>query len=183
MPDLPLRRPFKPIKQSALERGWYAEELVAQWLMGQGWKILYRRWCCRWGELDLVALSGSSPHSCLSFVEVKARSQGNWDADGLLAITPQKQAKLWRTAEAFLSEHPHLSEFACQFDVALVACQQSYSPPVQRRSELGAEPDLVATPRKMQFAKMPLGQIQIGKTVAIAHHRLTLQQYIPNAFS
>jgi putative endonuclease len=161
-------------KQSALEQGKYAEELVAQWLMGQGWKILYRRWRCRWGELDLVATL-PDPETRLAFIEVKARSRGNWDADGLLAITPQKQAKLWRTAEAFLAEYPHWAELPCQFDVALVACRKAYVPGTDQSE---SRTDLVAVPRD----RVQLGKVQLGKAVAIAHHRLTLQQYIPNAF-
>jgi putative endonuclease len=164
MTDPAQQRPPKPAKQSALERGWYAEDLVAQWLIGQGWKILSRRWRCRWGELDLVVYLPAGAQTRLAFVEVKARSRGNWDADGLLAITPQKQAKLWRTAQAFLSQHPQYAELGCQFDVALVACQLSDAAlPVQTTASWD--------------------KVLLGKTVAIAHHRLTLQQYLPNAFS
>jgi putative endonuclease len=166
MPDSPQQDPPHPAKQSALERGQYAEELVAQWLIGQGWEILYRRWRCRWGELDLVAYlpDSASTLTRLAFVEVKARSRGNWDADGLLAITPQKQAKLWRTAQAFLSQHSYLAELSCRFDVALVACQNSHS----------SSP----TPSPTVW-----GKVQLGKTVAIAHHRLTLREYLPNILS
>mgnify|MGYP001791398754 CR=1 FL=1 len=35
--------------------GIYGEQLVETWLIQQGWDILYRRWHCRWGELDIVA--------------------------------------------------------------------------------------------------------------------------------
>ncbi len=32
------------------------EELVAKWLQSTGSIILHRRWTCRWGEIDIVAL-------------------------------------------------------------------------------------------------------------------------------
>jgi putative endonuclease len=151
--------------------GAQGEALVAEWLQDQGWQILARRWHCRWGELDLVVRSPdilqttslvapSSPplyadgESVLAFVEVKTRSQGNWDADGRLAITPQKQTKLWRTVRLFLAKHPHLAELPCRFDVALVTCSASVRSHVQLHQ---AEPSQIP-------------------------HSLKLQEYIPSAF-
>ncbi|MCT7990347.1 YraN family protein [Laspinema olomoucense] len=119
--------------------GLWGEAFVAQWLLDKGWEIWARRWRCRWGEIDLIAGQSSyttqsnpvvkgdlSPHlvrsegGLLAFVEVKTRSPGSWDAGGLLAISPGKQAKLIQTAQLFLAEHPELAEFPCRFDVALV---------------------------------------------------------------
>jgi putative endonuclease len=109
--------------------GTQGEEFVAQWLQTQGWQILHRRWHCRWGELDLVALLNPAEHSgdrscrsepTLAFVEVKTRSSHNWDAGGMLAINTRKQSKLWKAARLFLAKYPDLSELPCRFDVALV---------------------------------------------------------------
>lgn len=97
--------------------GQQAEDLVAVWLQQQQWQILARRWHSRRGELDLVALHYELG---LAFVEVKARSRGNWDAEGLLALTPAKQAKLLFTAQMFLAAHPQWAELPCRFDLALV---------------------------------------------------------------
>ncbi|NJL23491.1 MAG: YraN family protein [Leptolyngbyaceae cyanobacterium SM1_3_5] len=102
-----------------------AEALVADWLIAQGWAIEFRRWRCRWGELDLVARQ-VQPTPTIAFVEVKARSRGNWDADGLLAITPQKQAKLIQAAQLFLADRPHWAEYTCRFDVALVSVRSNH---------------------------------------------------------
>lgn len=96
------------------------EAFVVNWLQQQGWRVIARQWHCRWGELDIVAYQ-TEPSYCLAFVEVKTRRQGSLDAAGRLAITPQKQAKLWQTAQRFLSEHPRYADFPCRFDVALVA--------------------------------------------------------------
>lgn len=94
------------------------ENLVANYLSEKGWQILAQRWNCRWSDLDVVA----SDRSNLIFVEVKTRSAGNWDEDGLLSITPKKQGKLWQAARAFLGEHqPQFDHFNCRFDVALVS--------------------------------------------------------------
>jgi putative endonuclease len=92
------------------------EILVAQLLQNNGWQILETQWRCRWGELDLIACD----RQWLLFVEVKTRSDHNWDAGGSLAITPKKQIKIIKAASIFLGQNPHLAQLACRFDVALV---------------------------------------------------------------
>ncbi len=99
------------------------EILVAQLLQANGWRILETQWRCRWGELDLIACD----RQWLLFVEVKTRSDRNWDADGSLAITSQKQAKLIKAASIFLGQNPHLATLSCRFDVALVRHTQANS--------------------------------------------------------
>lgn len=106
------------------ELGTLGEDLIAQWMTAKGWVIQDRQWHCTYGELDLVLTQGL-PQSGgqMAFVEVKTRSQGNWDADGLMAITRSKQAKLWKSAQIYLLKHPQWANAPCRFDVALVACR------------------------------------------------------------
>jgi putative endonuclease len=111
---------------SKTELGTLGETLVSNWLQTQGWQQLDRQWHCRWGELDLVMARGAAgTMGQLAFVEVKTRSQGNWDAYGLMAITRSKQAKLWKAARLYLLQHPQWAEATCHFDVALVACRSN----------------------------------------------------------
>ena len=102
--------------------GELGEKLVALWLEFKGYKVLHQRWRCRWGEIDLIAQEKST--AILIFVEVKTRSQGNWDADGLLSVNFAKQQKIAKTAAIFLARNPHLAEYPCRFDVALVSHRQ-----------------------------------------------------------
>ncbi|MGV0104079.1 UPF0102 protein A6770_19850 [Nostoc sp. DSM 114160] len=118
--------------------GSLGEDLVAQWLQSTGWIILHRRFSSRWGEIDIIAQYDgrtgeklltqdsllSTQHSLLAFVEVKTRSSGSWDVGGRSAITPQKQAKIWRTAGMFLAQYPEKADYSCRFDVAIVYCQR-----------------------------------------------------------
>lgn len=144
--------------------GAMGEELVTRWLRDRGWVVLQRRWHCRWGELDLVIaqVTPESPQPiALAFVEVKTRSRGNWDADGALAITRRKQAKLWKAAQLFLVKYPELAELPCQFDVALVCCQRT------GRRNTGSK----GMPRQSD-----------PTTIEMNGYQLTLQDYIPAAF-
>lgn len=122
--------------EMAQDLGKYGEQLVSQWLLKKNCVVLERRWHSRFGEIDLIAqgYSGQGQLRCkmLAFIEVKTRSQGNWDADGLLSVTRAKQKKLRTTARYFLVRHPHLSELPCRFDIALVCCQAH--PPADRLS-------------------------------------------------
>jgi putative endonuclease len=166
----PSRRTARSPRAAAKDEiGLLAEQLVAAWLVGQGWEIVQRRWSCRWGEIDLIAYSeaiAASPQPTqapLTFVEVKARSSNNWDADGLLAITPRKQQKLWQAVQLFLAEQPQFLDLPCRFDVALVSCQ--------RRS-------LQAPPINWEA----IGSIQIGQSIQVGQYCFSLQQYLINAF-
>lgn len=121
----------------------------------------------------------------LTFVEVKTRSSGNWDADGRLAMTRQKQAKLWRTAQLFLAEHPDLAHLPCRFDVALVSYQR-ISQNSRRVSQTFPSPhstdssSLSVAIDKGNSRQVP--SIQLGQPLLSAGYRLILQDYIPSAF-
>lgn len=124
------------------------------------------------------------PHTpSLAFVEVKTRSSGNWDADGRLAITPQKQAKLWQAAQLFLAKYPELANLPCRFDVALVSYQR-VSPCSRRVSSASISEhnsNLSSSPVASAKATQPL-PIQLGQPIFTAGYRLILQDYIQSAF-
>ena len=112
-------------KQQLGDRG---ETFVAEWLQQQGWAIVAQQWHCRWGELDLVACHPIADVG-IAFVEVKTRRRPGLDRGGRLAITPQKQQKLWRAAQQFLLEHAEYATLPCRFDVALVAQNPMHTKP------------------------------------------------------
>jgi putative endonuclease len=141
------------------------EELVANWLQSKGWMILQRRFSCRWGEIDIIAQfedkeakEHRNQDSLLAFVEVKTRSSGSWDSGGREAIAAKKQAKLWRTAQIFLTKYPEKADCPCQFDVAIVFCQR-----ISKKLTRAVAQEALATS-------------------SVGEYELKLQEYIPAAF-
>jgi len=90
------------------------ELLVSDWLTAHGYRILFRNYLCRGGELDIVAVKGSA----LSFVEVKTRLSQYFDLSEV--ITNSKRKRMIFAAKRYLFENARFSDYTHQFDVALV---------------------------------------------------------------
>jgi putative endonuclease len=100
--------------------GQRAEELVAARLAAAGWELVERNARTRYGELDIVALDGSS----LVFVEVKAGREGSQFGPErpILSIDFRKQRRIRRLATAWMTERrdlPHYTDI--RFDAVGVA--------------------------------------------------------------
>lgn len=104
----------RALRRRALLLGADAESLVAHLLTDEGWTILDRNWLAERGELDLVARRDG----CVRFVEVKARHADDPLADE--AVTPVKQQRLRRAAEAWMYTHAALGWTEVAFLVAWV---------------------------------------------------------------
>ncbi len=81
--------------------GDYGERLAERLLVREGMTVLARRWRCRLGEIDIVAVDGA----CLVVCEVKTR-RSVLAGSPLEAVTPAKLARLRRLAAAWLAQHP-----------------------------------------------------------------------------
>lgn len=92
-----------------LRTGRRAEQLVARRLATAGWRILERNARTRYGELDLVALDGST----LVFVEVKAgrAGAGFGPERPVHAIDRRKQRQVRRLATAWMGERRQLPRY------------------------------------------------------------------------
>lgn len=142
--------------------GTLGEMLVAKWLQSQNYSLLQQNWRCRWGEIDLIAQELTS--GAIAFVEVKTRSQFNWDENGLLAVNATKQAKIITTAEMFLAKYPNLAEFPCRFDVALVS--YVIPRPLDSLDPLECKENV----------------LDLGVPVLIDKYQLTIENYLKSAF-
>jgi putative endonuclease len=76
------------------------ESLAAEFLTAAGYAVIERNWRCSDGEIDIIALDGSTVVVC----EVKTRSSARYGAP-LEAITPAKAARLYRLAGAWRRAH------------------------------------------------------------------------------
>jgi len=86
-----------------------AEDLVAARLVEAGWKVVERNARTRYGELDIVALDGST----LVFVEVKAGREGSHFGPErpILSIDFRKQQRIRRLATAWMTERRNLPRY------------------------------------------------------------------------
>jgi putative endonuclease len=98
-------------KDGRASLGRLGEDLACEELQRRGYAILDRRFRTRCGELDIIARDGS----ILVFVEVRARSAGNF-GNPFESVTWQKRRRLSRMAAAYLYRK-RLAEVACRFDV------------------------------------------------------------------
>jgi putative endonuclease len=80
--------------------GWYGEQVAVRHLEAAGFTIVARNWRCDLGEIDVVALDGSTVVVC----EVKTRS-GLEYGSGLEAVTRAKAARLRRLGHRWLVEN------------------------------------------------------------------------------
>jgi putative endonuclease len=99
-------------------RRWFgdrSERAAARFLRRLGYRILARNVNLSVGELDLVALEGST----LVFVEVRS-TEGETVERPTLSVDTVKQRKLTAAAMAFLSRH-RLLDRPARFDVIAVS--------------------------------------------------------------
>jgi len=97
------------------EKGKVWEDFAAKHLEHKGYKVLFRNWTCRWGEIDLVCFDPSE--KCVVFVEVKFRD--GWFGDAYESVGFYKIRALKRSAGFFiLKEKPIWKDF--RFDVVAI---------------------------------------------------------------
>lgn len=93
--------------------GAHGEQLVSEWYLARGYRVLARNWRCRDGEIDLVVGRGSTVVVC----EVKTRS-GDRFGSPFEAITPAKARRLRRLAAKWVGECAPFRPEVLRVDVA-----------------------------------------------------------------
>jgi putative endonuclease len=92
-----------------------AERRAARWYRLRGWRIVGANVWAAGNEVDLIARRGRA----LRFVEVKEK-RGDRYGDPVEAVTPEKQRRVRRAAEAWLAARPELDALEVGFDVVAV---------------------------------------------------------------
>ena len=93
--------------------GAQAEQQAAQYLLQHGLSLLHKNYRCRYGEIDLIMRDAET----LVFVEVRLRSRSDFGG-AAASIDSTKQARLFRTAQHYLSAQRHIPP--CRFDAVLL---------------------------------------------------------------
>jgi putative endonuclease len=105
--------------------GEYGERIAVEHLEQAGYTIIDRNWRCDLGEIDVVALDGTTVVVC----EVKTRS-GLGFGSGLDAVTPAKAARLRRLGRRWLAETGAPAWLGLRFDVVAVHRRRTGRPEI-----------------------------------------------------
>ncbi len=99
-------------------KGDFCEQLVADRLAEEGHLILARNYRCRYGEIDVLSLSGDG---VLCVTEVKSLT-GKWLAEDIMyMVGPQKRMRLRKTLGHFIASSGNKVQYkSIRLDVAAV---------------------------------------------------------------
>ena len=101
------------------ERGTTEEQLAADFYEAQGYTVLQKNYRRKTGEIDLIVRS----EKILVFCEVKYRKTLKY-GDPAEAVTAEKQARIYRTAQWYLKENRIPLNAPMRFDVVSITGNQ-----------------------------------------------------------
>ena len=111
--------------------GLWAEVRVRTVLEQQGWICVSHRWCCRYGELDLVMVKRGGPGrptGRLLVVEVKSRRRRGLDGWGIAAFDARKRSRLARAIACWRMAHAWCRDCSVELALALVSLPPAHRP-------------------------------------------------------
>lgn len=91
------------------------EEIAANYLKEQGYKIIERNYHNKYGELDILA----EKNFTLIVVEVKFRSNDLF-GDPSEAVDRRKQYRICRTTQFYYMEHGYELDYPCRYDIIAI---------------------------------------------------------------
>ena len=103
-------------------RGQQGEQMAAQFLLRQGYRIAQQNYRCREGEIDIIAWDGPT----LVFIEVKTKGQTTFGAPQAM-VDGHKQKKLVHVAMVYVQRH-RFQDVNIRFDVVAITLFPSAPP-------------------------------------------------------
>jgi putative endonuclease len=113
-----------------LDRGRAGEDLARRFLRRRGLKILARNYRCPAGEVDLIALDGSTRKQTgaqtLCFIEVKTRKSDRYTTPAS-AVDAEKRRRIRRVARHYLSRRP-TEGYNVRYDIVAIVWPEDGQP-------------------------------------------------------
>src|SRR6266481_7061179 len=106
----------KQLDQNNIKIGVLGEDIACDILKKKGFKMLFRNYKTKFGEIDIVAISKSA---ILSFVEVKIMRHGDLSPED--NFSSHKRHKFARIVEVFVAKHPELIDEEKGYQMDLLA--------------------------------------------------------------
>lgn len=107
-------------KQKSYNFGILAEKIVGIFLTLKFYKIIHRRFKCKFGEIDIIARKNNR----IIFIEVKARK----DIALMDFISKYQSERIKKAAEFFILQNPKYRNYKISFDAIYV---NKYFIPIQ----------------------------------------------------
>lgn len=104
-----------------IQTGKQGETLAAEWLVANGYQILYRNWRHGRYEVDLIASKAGMIH----FIEVKSRRSRTYGPPEQ-SVSRKKIGHILQGAGGWLLNHPGHSRF--QYDVLAITLEKNADP-------------------------------------------------------
>jgi len=94
------------------DTGRLGESIARQFLIDRGLNYITGNYHCRYGELDLVM----NDAGMLAIIEVRYRRKTNFMSP-ITSVSRQKQLRIMRATQHFLSQHSDCENIPVRFDV------------------------------------------------------------------
>jgi putative endonuclease len=105
-------------------RGQQGEQMAAEFLQRQGYRIEQQNYRCREGEIDIIAWDGPT----LVFIEVKTKGQTRFDVPQAM-VHRHKQNKIVHVAMVYIQQR-RLQRVDVRFDVVAITLLPGVPPEV-----------------------------------------------------
>lgn len=121
------------------QTGKLGEDIAADYLSRNDYKIICRNFKNKWGEIDIIA----TKRKVLVFVEVKTLNKKQSPLSGAFSpeneITPKKQNQLLKMVKLYLSQNKMPFSTPCQIDIIAIELNEGSAPIIRHHQNALAD--------------------------------------------